>query len=81
MRGDLRLFVAGCLIRVNLLLTAPLCLLRCRMPFHHRFLAVGMGFRVPFFAVSPWSRGGFVVSEVFDHTSVIKASAAFRLSA
>jgi phospholipase C len=31
-----------------------------------------MGFRVPFLAVSPWSRGGWVVSEVFDHTSVIK---------
>ena len=35
-----------------------------------------MGFRVPFFAVSPWSRGGHVVSEVFDHTSVIQVGGA-----
>ena len=33
---------------------------------------IGLGFRVPFFAVSPWSRGGYVYSEVSDHTSVIK---------
>jgi phospholipase C len=32
----------------------------------------GLGVRVPMLAVSPWSRGGFVCSEVFDHTSVIK---------
>src|SRR5215471_17790700 len=32
----------------------------------------GLGVRVPMMAVSPWSRGGFVCSEVFDHTSVIK---------
>ncbi|WP_327127563.1 phosphocholine-specific phospholipase C [Streptomyces sp. NBC_01727] len=30
----------------------------------------GMGPRVPLYVVSPWSRGGWVDSEVFDHTSV-----------
>ena len=32
----------------------------------------GLGPRVPMYVVSPWSRGGFVNSEVFDHTSVIR---------
>ncbi|HEY2651067.1 MAG TPA: phospholipase C, phosphocholine-specific [Solirubrobacteraceae bacterium] len=32
----------------------------------------GLGVRVPMLAVSPWSKGGFVCSEVFDHTSVIR---------
>jgi phospholipase C len=32
----------------------------------------GLGPRVPLYAISPWSRGGFVDSEVFDHTSVIR---------
>ncbi|MFD7441695.1 phosphocholine-specific phospholipase C [Streptomyces sp. NPDC059909] len=32
---------------------------------------VGLGFRVPMLVVSPWTRGGWVNSEVFDHTSVI----------
>lgn len=32
----------------------------------------GLGTRVPLFAISPWSKGGWVNSEVFDHTSVIK---------
>ncbi len=32
----------------------------------------GMGPRVPCIVVSPWSRGGWVNSEVFDHTSVIR---------
>ncbi|PNA42666.1 alkaline phosphatase family protein, partial [Pseudomonas sp. MPR-AND1A] len=27
---------------------------------------------VPMYVVSPWSRGGYVASEVFDHTSVIR---------
>lgn len=34
--------------------------------------AVGLGFRVPMTIVSPWTRGGFVDSEVFDHTSVLQ---------
>lgn len=32
----------------------------------------GLGPRVPMFVVSPFSRGGWVCSEVFDHTSVIR---------
>ncbi len=32
----------------------------------------GLGPRVPMYVVSPWSRGGFVNSQVFDHTSVIR---------
>lgn len=33
---------------------------------------IGLGIRVPAIVVSPWSRGGFVCSELFDHTSVIQ---------
>ena len=33
---------------------------------------IGLGTRVPFLAISPWSKGGYVNSEVFDHTSVIQ---------
>ena len=33
---------------------------------------VGLGFRVPMLVISPWSRGGWVSSETFDHTSVIR---------
>ena len=32
----------------------------------------GLGPRVPMYVLSPWSRGGRVNSEVFDHTSVIR---------
>jgi phospholipase C len=32
----------------------------------------GLGPRVPMFVISPWSRGGYVNSQVFDHTSVIR---------
>ncbi|WP_260928151.1 phosphocholine-specific phospholipase C [Novosphingobium sp. 9] len=32
----------------------------------------GLGPRVPMYVVSPWSRGGWVNSEVFDHTSVTR---------
>jgi len=32
----------------------------------------GLGPRVPMYIVSPWSRGGWVNSQVFDHTSVIR---------
>lgn len=34
--------------------------------------AYGLAPRVPTFVVSPWSTGGWVCSEVFDHTSVIR---------
>ncbi|HEU5052705.1 MAG TPA: phospholipase C, phosphocholine-specific [Hanamia sp.] len=33
---------------------------------------IGLGFRVPMLIASPWSRGGRVCSEVFDHTSVLQ---------
>ena len=33
---------------------------------------VGLGPRVPMIAVSPWSKGGWVNSQAFDHTSVIR---------
>ena len=32
----------------------------------------GFGQRVPMLVVSPWSTGGYVCSEVFDHTSIIR---------
>ncbi len=32
----------------------------------------GLGFRVPLLVISPWSKGGWVCSEVFDHTSLIQ---------
>ncbi|MFM0612743.1 phospholipase C, phosphocholine-specific [Paraburkholderia nemoris] len=35
-------------------------------------LPIGLGFRVPMTVISPWSRGGYVCSEVFDHTSIIQ---------
>lgn len=34
--------------------------------------AYGLGPRVPMYVISPWSKGGWVNSEVFDHTSVIR---------
>jgi phospholipase C len=33
---------------------------------------IGLGIRVPAIVISPWSKGGFVCSEVFDHTSLIQ---------
>ena len=35
-------------------------------------LPIGGGIRVPCFLVSPWTVGGFVASESFDHTSVLQ---------
>ncbi|MCQ4081943.1 phospholipase C, phosphocholine-specific [Streptomyces sp. RB6PN25] len=32
----------------------------------------GLGQRVPMLVVSPWSKGGWVCSEVFDHTSIVR---------
>ncbi|WP_156307182.1 phosphocholine-specific phospholipase C [Sphingobacterium endophyticum] len=34
--------------------------------------AVGLGFRVPMIIASPWSRGGKVCSQLFDHTSTLQ---------
>ena len=33
---------------------------------------LGLGYRVPLLIASPWSRGGYVCSQVFDHTSVLQ---------
>ncbi len=33
---------------------------------------IGMGFRVPMLVISPFSRGGHVASQVFDHTSQLR---------
>lgn len=32
---------------------------------------IGLGFRVPMIIASPWSRGGWVNSQLFDHTSTL----------
>ena len=34
--------------------------------------AIGLGYRVPMIIASPWTRGGYVCSEVFDHTSSLQ---------
>src|ERR1700679_2131680 len=33
---------------------------------------VGAGFRVPCIIISPWTAGGWVCSQLFDHTSVLQ---------
>ena len=33
---------------------------------------IGLGFRVPMMIISPFSRGGFISSDLFDHTSVLR---------
>ena len=33
---------------------------------------IGLGFRVPMMIISPFSRGGFLCSDVFDHTSFLR---------
>ena len=37
-----------------------------------RECAIGLGYRVPMVIASPWSRGGWVNSQVFDHTSSLQ---------
>lgn len=34
--------------------------------------SIGLGYRVPMVIASPWSRGGWVNSQVFDHTSSLQ---------
>ncbi len=41
-------------------------------PVHARGSSIGLGYRVPMIIASPWSRGGAVCSQVFDHTSVLQ---------
>jgi phospholipase C len=38
---------------------------------HARGGPIGLGYRVPLVIASPWSRGGAVCSQVFDHTSIL----------
>jgi phospholipase C len=38
---------------------------------------IGGGFRVPCIIVSPWTEGGWVCSQWFDHTSVFQFLEAF----
>ena len=35
-------------------------------------LPIGLGFRVPCLVISPFSRGGYVCSDSFDHTSTLR---------
>ena len=35
-------------------------------------LPIGAGFRVPCLIISPWTQGGWIASETFDHTSVLR---------
>ncbi|HEV2482030.1 MAG TPA: phospholipase C, phosphocholine-specific [Puia sp.] len=37
-----------------------------------RECSIGLGFRVPLVVASPWTRGGYVNSQVFDHTSTLQ---------
>jgi len=39
---------------------------------HARESSIGLGYRVPLVIASPWSRGGWVNSQVFDHTSSLQ---------
>jgi phospholipase C len=46
-----------------------------RKDFPHQFdkeSPIGLGYRVPMVIASPWSKGGWVNSEVFDHTSCLQ---------
>jgi phospholipase C len=42
-----------------------------RKPSDARGGPIGLGYRVPLVIASPWSRGGAVCSQVFDHTSIL----------
>lgn len=33
---------------------------------------IGLGFRVPMLVISPFSRGGYVATDLFDHTSMLR---------
>ena len=48
------------------------CTLDTRGEYHTDNRPYGPGPRVPALIVSPWSRGGWVNSQVFDHTSVLR---------
>ncbi|MFG2352987.1 phosphocholine-specific phospholipase C [Streptomyces sp. NPDC048521] len=44
----------------------------CKGDSGHTAGPYGLGQRVPMLVVSPWSKGGYVCSETFDHTSIIR---------
>jgi phospholipase C len=46
--------------------------LKRKAPHDARDNSIGLGYRVPMVIASPWSRGGAVCSQVFDHTSPIQ---------
>jgi len=46
--------------------------LKDHSPEEARGGSIGLGFRVPLLIASPWSRGGYVCSQVFDHSSVLQ---------
>lgn len=46
--------------------------LKRKLPPEARENSIGLGFRVPLIIASPWSRGGCVCSQVFDHTSPLQ---------
>lgn len=41
-------------------------------PKYARTGPIGLGYRVPVIIASPWTRGGWVNSQIFDHTSTIQ---------
>ncbi len=45
---------------------------RAQPPASGPLMPIGLGPRVPMTVVSPWSRGGWLNSQVFDHTSVLR---------
>lgn len=45
--------------------------LKRKPPSDARGGPIGLGYRVPLVIASPWSRGGAVCSQVFDHTSIL----------
>lgn len=44
----------------------------CTDEYHGDKRLYGLGPRVPMLVVSPWSKGGWVNSQVFDHTSIVR---------
>ncbi len=46
--------------------------LKARDNRYARESPIGLGYRVPLVIASPWSRGGAVCSQVFDHTSILQ---------
>lgn len=53
--------------------------LKTKKPAYARENSIGLGFRVPLVIASPWSRGGYVCSQVFDHTSPLQFLERFLL--